>query len=70
MTWKTGKRSLRTYQTKEHSFAHFEDIWMRKYNGECPTIEHAKKWTGKDRAETWLQHVYSVYDCRNTISIT
>lgn len=57
------KRTLAVYSDPAEGYAEFKSIWSRMYGGRCPTIEDARKWTGSDREETWLEIVHSVYPC-------
>lgn len=58
-------RYLATFSNMSQSYAEFKSVWRRLYGGRCPTIEDARRYTGHDKAEIWLGHVYSVYDCRS-----
>lgn len=49
------------YTTQQDSFDDFKDIW-RKYYGGFPTLEMAERYSGKDRAEAWLNNVTYYYN--------
>lgn len=60
MTWKTGKRKLVVYKSKEESYAAFKELWTNHYGG-FPTLAQARKYTGNDNAVAWLAIVKKVY---------
>lgn len=60
MEWPGGVRRGKSYTTKEDSYADFIRIWT-SYYGEYPTYEMAKKWTGNDRPNQWLENVKTYY---------
>lgn len=56
---KTKKGSkMCNFETKEESFVAFKVIWGKWYQNP-PTMADANKWTGRDRASTWLNNVKS-----------
>lgn len=59
MTWETGQREFKRYNTTEESFRDCERIWSAYYGGRIPTIEDAKVWTGQDRYQNWYNIVTS-----------
>lgn len=50
-----------SYPTKEDSYADFKRIWKKSYGG-FPTLAQARKYSGNDRAESWLGRVTRVYN--------
>ena len=61
MEWPNGVRQLKWYNTKQESLEDFKRIWKNYYGGRFPTLADAHKWTGSDRAETWLSIVTEKY---------
>lgn len=61
MTWASGRRTGRWFATRAESFAAFKSLWTRLYGGRFPTMADAKRYTGNDRAATWLGIVTAVY---------
>ena len=64
MKWVNGKRYLKSYKTKEESFEDFKRIWTNPkgwYKGRFPNEFLADKWTGKNNAAIWLDHVTNSY---------
>ena len=61
MTWETGERTLKKYETIQQSYEDCERIWTAYY-GVLPRLSEAKKWTGGDQSEAWLRHFYEKYD--------
>ena len=53
---------FKRYDSHDDSLRDFIRLWKKSYGGGLPTIEHAKKYTGKDRADTWLAHVKRSYN--------
>ena len=61
MTWdKNWKRSFKRYATLNDSYIDFKRIWSSYYGG-FPTLKQAKRYSGNDRAETWLYNVKFFY---------
>ena len=60
MIFPKGKRQLKAYKTQADSFEDFKRIWAKSYKV-FPTQAMAEKWTGKDKAKIWLQHVKNSY---------
>jgi len=60
MHWPNGKRTGKSYISKEDSYEDFKRIWAKSY-GRFPDLQMAEKWTGKDRAQTWLKIVKANY---------
>lgn len=52
-----GKSRMCNFSTKEESFVAFKVIWAKWYKNHVPTKANAIRWTGNDRADTWLKHV-------------
>lgn len=52
---------FKKYATKEESYKAFKDLWVRWYGWEFPTMQHAIKYSGNDRAEIWLKNVLYFY---------
>lgn len=61
MTWENGYREQKTYDSTDQSFEDFKRIW-EKYYERYPDRQLAIKWTGNDRAETWLKNVNYYYE--------
>lgn len=57
--WSYG-RKYRKYSSKEESYKDFKKIW-KKYYWWFPNYAKAKKWTGNDRVQTWLNNVKFYY---------
>jgi hypothetical protein len=51
---------FKSYQTPEDSYQHCEQIWSKNY-GRFPDLALARKWSGNDKPQTWLQNVSSYY---------
>jgi len=51
---------FKTYRNCEESFLDFERIWSSYYN-KFPDIELARKYSGNDRADSWLRNVKNFY---------
>lgn len=49
------------YPTHADSFTDFKRIWAKSYKI-FPTLAMAKKYSGNDRSEAWLETVTKVYD--------
>ena len=60
MTWPNGKRQFKRYATCEESYEDFKRIWS-SYYGRFPDHRLAVKYTGNDRAHTWLANVKAIY---------
>jgi len=60
MTWKTGTRQLKHYNTCEDSWDDFKRIWSTHYDV-YPTMSTAVKWTGNDNPQRWLTNVNNAY---------
>lgn len=54
---KIGRNKMCIYETPEDSYQAFIKIWSTWYKNNPPTLRDAQKWTGNDRAQTWLKHV-------------
>jgi len=52
-----GKSRMCNFSTKEESFVAFKVIWAKWYKNHIPNKANAIRWTGNDRADTWLKHV-------------
>lgn len=50
------------FDSRAASYHSFKLNWKKHYNGEFPTIEHAEKYTGRDRAAVWLKNVIYFYE--------
>jgi hypothetical protein len=61
MHWPNGIRQLKTYNSKEESYADFRKIWTQYYGG-FPTYKMAVKWTGNDNPHTWLSNVTKAHN--------
>ncbi len=48
------------YKTQAASYRDCEYVWSNFY-GRLPDMALAQKWSGNDRAETWLNNVISYY---------
>lgn len=61
MAWdKNGNRFPRYFKSHADSQKMCIDIWKRAYK-HFPDISLAKKWTGNDKAQTWLSIVTAKY---------
>ena len=61
MQWdKKGNRSFKRYKTKADSYADFKRIWGAYYKT-FPNLALAKKYSGNDRAQIWLNNVTKFY---------
>lgn len=56
-----GKRSLRTFASREASAAYFKAIWMKGYGSHFPTMADARRYTGGDQACSWISNVTHYY---------
>lgn len=45
------------FDSKAASFRSCEWNWKKHYRSEFPTITDAERWTNKDKATVWLDHV-------------
>ena len=61
MQWHKGIRSPRHFKTTEDSFIAFKEIWAKSYK-RYPDISLARKWTGNDHAQRWLNTVNQYYN--------
>jgi len=62
MQWdKQGNRSYKRYNSKEESYKDFKRIWSNYYII-FPNLKLAKKWTGNDSPNTWLNNVIYFYN--------
>lgn len=61
MYWPNGKRTGKTYLTRDDSYADFKRIWLKSYKT-FPTYSMAVKWTGNDNAQRWLNIVTNCYN--------
>jgi hypothetical protein len=57
---KIGRNRMCIYERPEDSYAAFKKIWSKWYDG-LPTLKKAQKWSGNDRAQTWLRNVNHYY---------
>lgn len=62
MSWKGGKRHLRSFSSIDDSKAYFKQLWVRAYGNRLPTLKDAIKYTGNDKAYGWRNTVISVYN--------
>ncbi len=60
MTWKDGHRHFKAYTTCAESKEDFKRLWAKSYHT-FPTLALAERYTGTDRAETWLKNVTYFY---------
>ena len=49
------------FATKKQSYNSFKWNWKKHYNSMFPTYKLAKKWSGNDRAISWLRNVTLFY---------
>ena len=61
MTWDSGSRELKKFDSKEDSYEDFKRIWSGSYKT-FPTYEMAVKWTGNDHPDIWLKNVTYYYN--------
>lgn len=61
MTWKNGYREPKYYNSFEESHKDCQRIW-NSYYGRLPDRALADKWTGKDRAVSWMRNFYAAYE--------
>ena len=61
MHWPDGKRTGKTYLTRDDSYADFKRIWLKSYKT-FPTLSMAVKWTGSDNSARWLGIVTNCYN--------
>lgn len=50
------------YNHKDESFEAFKIIWTQVYGGRMPTLADAVRYSGNDRAQTWLNNVHQFYN--------
>jgi len=60
MTWASGTRKPKWYNSPSESYGDFKRIWVTHYGG-LPDEEEAKRWTGGDRWQTWLTNTTNFY---------
>lgn len=61
MQWdKKGKRSFKSFSTKEESYEAFKTLWAKHYKW-LPTKAKARRYSGNDRADIWLANVNYYY---------
>ena len=56
-----GRNRMCIYNHPDESYEAFKIIWSRWY-GEMPTYTSAKRYSGNDRAGTWLANVTQFYN--------
>lgn len=56
-----GKKGFARYKTKAQSYSECERIWTSYYQ-RFPDLKLAKKWSGNDRAGSWLANVTHFYE--------
>lgn len=61
MTWINGKRTPRTFATKEDSYEYFKNLWAKSYKS-FPNLRLAQIYSGNDQAHTWLRNVIAYYN--------
>lgn len=61
MTWPNGKRTGKTYKSKEQSYEDFKRIWLKSYK-RYPDYKLAYTWTGGDKTQIWLDTVNYYYN--------
>ncbi len=61
MTWATGARKFKYYNSCEEGYNDMVRIWRRYYK-DFPNLRLAKKWSGSDRANAWLNNVTYFYN--------
>ena len=49
------------FSSHEESFKAFKIIWAKVYGGKFPNLALAKKYSGNDRAQIWLNNVTKFY---------
>tara|TARA_Y100000310_G_scaffold58490_1_gene53796 strand:- start:7064 stop:7390 length:327 start_codon:yes stop_codon:yes gene_type:complete len=57
---KIGRSRMCIYSDPQESYLAFRKIWSRWYKT-LPTIEHARRYSGNDRAQIWRSNVLSFY---------
>lgn len=60
--YKDGSRELRYFATKGQSAEAFKAIWANGYGGRMPTLQDARRYSGNERACTWLATVIRFYN--------
>ena len=62
MQWsRSGKRSVRTYESVEDNKTAFVALWKKSYK-RFPDLALAKRYTGNDKPSTWLKAVVFHYN--------
>ena len=61
MVWPNGHRQFKRYSSCEESVKDFKRIWAAYYK-RFPDLNLARRWTGNDRASTWLATVTRTYN--------
>ena len=59
---KIWRNSMCIYETPEESYEAFKTIWTETAYNWYPTLRKAEVWTGKDRAQEWLNNVTHIYE--------
>lgn len=67
MSWPSGKRTPKWYNTQQESFEDFKRIWAKSYK-RFPDIVLARKWTGNDKPQQWLKNVTYHYNNYKALS--
>jgi hypothetical protein len=49
-----------TYANKEESYEDFKRVWQKYYGG-MPNYQKARKYSGNDRTQNWINNVNNVY---------
>ena len=55
-----GRNNMCIYEHPEESYAAFKKVWGKWYRT-MPTIELARRYSGNDKAESWLANVTYFY---------
>lgn len=61
MCWKNKKRYPCYFSSPEASTQRFKEIWAKSYKV-FPTMKEARRWTGNDSPERWLQAVNQYFN--------
>lgn len=62
MAWdENNNRYPRTFKTKAESYAAFKKLWAKSYKT-FPTYALAVRYSGNDRASSWLRNVTKFYN--------
>lgn len=60
-TWKNGVPHFKRFASRDGSYTDCERIWTAYY-GRFPDLALAKKWSGNDKAQSWLNNVTHFYN--------